>query len=44
MGAAKTRPQELAWNSGTMAQKQLVLLRPITSWEATIIACKKLER
>ena len=43
MGAANTRPQELAWNKGTKAQKQLLLPRLFTSFEAAIKACRKFD-
>ena len=38
IGAAKTKPHELAWNKGTRAQMQLVLPSFITSVEAAIRA------
>lgn len=43
-GAAKTRPQALAWNMGTRAQKQPALPKFLISLEEAIKACRKLER
>ncbi len=44
MGAPNTRPQALAWNSGTMAMIDVALLRLRASGIAIVKVCRKLAR